>query len=91
MDPITHQFNLDIVIQLKEETIQLLHAAIKQYQLIENRLNGMNIRLERAKKNGRLLASLEMQRDTTEGVLCMYEEYIKRQVTKLYQLQKTNL
>jgi len=91
MDPITHQFNLDIVIQLKEETIQLLHAAIKQYQLIENRLNGMNIRLERAKKNGRLLPSLEMQRDTTEGVLCMYEEYIKRQVTKLHQLQKTNL
>jgi len=89
MDVITHQFNADIVLQLTEETIQLLDEAIKQYKLIENQLHYITVRLERARKAGRFVGSLEIQRDTVDGVRCMYREYIQRQVIKLQQLQKT--
>jgi len=88
MDTIAAQFNQAILEDLTEETIALMDKALVTYNMIERKLKELSLKHARAKRAGRLtaVASLEMQMETVSGVLCMYREYVERQMVKLRKL-----
>ena len=67
-----------------------MESAAKQYLLIKDYLRRINLRLQRAMRDGRLalVYTLEVQRDSTAGVLCMYGEYIQRKAYKHQEIQQ---
>ena len=86
----SEQFNTDILDNLTEEICQDMESAAKQYLLIKDYLRRINLRLQRALRDGRLalVYTLEVQRDSTAGVLCMYGEYIQRKAYKHQEIQQ---
>lgn len=88
-DDLVERFNLNVIVDMTDETLLVLDRAIGQYNIIKHRLRSIEVRLMRAMKSGRYgcAAGLEMQRDSTRGALCMYNEYIHRKIAKINGLQ----
>lgn len=86
-------FNYDMICDLIDEVELELKGGIAQYTLIDNKLHALRIRYQRALKTGcRSFAySLRLQIASTEGIKCMYTEYISRKHTKLERLQNYTL
>lgn len=89
VDDLVDQFNTAVIIDMTDETLLVLDRAIGQYNVIKEKLRIIEVRLDRAMRKGQLpsAAGLEMQRDSTRGVLCMYGEYIQRKIAKINGLQ----
>ena len=83
------QFNTDILNDLSQEICQDMDRAAKQYLLIKDYLRTLNVRLERALRDDRLalVHTLQVQRDSTSGMLCMYGEYLMRKAFKLQEIE----
>ena len=88
-DDLVERFNLGVIIDMTDETLLVLDRAIGQYNIIKDKLRCIESRLTRAMRSGCYgnAAGLEMQRDSTRGVLCMYNEYIHRKIAKINGLQ----
>ena len=88
-DSVTSAFNESVLNDMMEEVCRELERAADQYLHIKDKLRAINVRLDRARSSQRLAqqASLELQRDTTEGVMCVYSEYIQRKMQKLNSIQ----
>ena len=83
------QFNTDILNDLSQEICRDMDRAAKQYLLSKDYLRTLNVRLERALRDDRLalMYTLQVQRDSTSGMLCMYGEYLKRKAFKLQEIE----
>ena len=70
---------MDILNNLTVEKCQDMESAAKQYLLLRDNLRYINLRLLRAIRDGRLalVYTVQVQRDSTIGVLYMYGEYIQ--------------
>ena len=83
------QFNSDILNDLSEEIVRDMDRSAKQYLLIKDNLQTINVRLERALRDERLalVYTLQVQRDCVSGMLCMYGEYLQRKAFKLQEIE----
>ena len=89
-DFLTEKFNEEILIDLLQEVCREIDCAVSQYNLMQSKLRHITLRLDRALRTERLssVASLELQRDSIQGVMCMYGEYLQRQLHKYNQIQR---
>ena len=73
------------------ETCNLLVTANEQFELVEERLRAVTVRLSRAKANRHsqhMVDSLNLQRKTIIGVLEMYRCYMRQKHGKLEEIQR---
>ena len=84
------QFNMDVLNDLTMETQEEMNMAANQYTLLKDKLRYITRRLIRAGACGNmtLVASLEIQRDLTAGVLCMYGKYMTRKLNRLRNIER---
>ena len=84
------QFNMDVLNDLTMETQEEMNMAANQYTLLKDKLRYITRRLIRAGAGGNmtLVASLEIQRDLTAGVLCMYGKYMTRKLNRLRNIER---
>ena len=89
-DVVTEKFNEEILIDLLQEVCREIDCAVSQYDLMQSKLRHITLRLDRALRTERLssVASLELQRDSIQGVMCMYGEYLERKLHKHNQIQR---
>lgn len=86
-------FNYDMICDLIYEVENELNGGLTQYVALNNKLEALRIRYQRALRQNRKTAaySLRLQIATVEGVKCMYTEYISRKHTKLDRLQSYSM
>ena len=82
-------FNQSVLIDMSHEVCTELESAASQYFLLKDKLQQVLVRLSRASTSRRqsYMMSLEIQRDTIEGLVCMYGEYIERKMDKLRHIE----
>ena len=95
VDPITDQFNSLMLTDMTEEVCKEIQLAASQYTVLQSKLTYITVRLNRSLKSAgarmATVANLELQRDTTQGVMCMYRQYLERKLHKLDQLQRLRI
>lgn len=89
-DHTSSDFNQDLIESMITEVIAEVNSAKVQFTILRNQLTEIGTRLRRAKCNHCLSQqySLELQRDSLEGVICMYKRYLHHKVAKMNRLSE---
>ena len=91
-DHSTNQYSYDLVTDMMKELCEDMIMAATQYLLLKNKIHYITVRLNRSLRSARVrmatVANLELQRDTTCGVLSMYRQYFMRKRYQLHKLQR---
>ena len=94
-DLVTDRFNALMLTDMSEEVCMEIQLAASQYTVLQGKLRQITVRLKRAlnctSPRMAVVANLELQRDTTQGVMCMYRQYLEKKLHKLDQLHRFRL
>lgn len=82
------EVNPDVLADILTRISQQLDRVMSQYLLLDGQLAEINTRLRRAEQSHRLphVYSLQIQRDCTEGMICMYRRFMLIRMTQMSQL-----
>lgn len=79
-----------LIMDLLEKWCRDVEKSMHQFILLDSRLMELKKRLGRVKRRGHLPLqySLEVQRDTLEGVICQYKTYLRRRLGEIRHAQQ---